>query len=190
MPRGVTGEAVSVDDACDGEIPRNTENHDRSGTGGISRGGSVSEIWYSYGEIQFYRGHVEWICDNSVTLRNGKWPTRPPTGYADAPGRAARVKTEGAFAKPSLVWTEVEVRLGKGGKDGHLAIGYYLGVCLWTGWWSGRNATRRPSGEGLAGRSRTPDRGRAGGGRGANAATGTGDVREEEAGGGGVRMGG
>ena len=60
-------------------------------------------------------------------MRDGKWPARPPTGYIDPPVRSQRVKTEGSFVKPGLVWAEVEVRLGQCGQDGLLAIGYYLG---------------------------------------------------------------
>jgi hypothetical protein len=100
-------------------------------------------IWYSYGDILFYRRHIQFVCDHAVTFRNGKWP-HAGSGYHDVPLSRGRARAEGAFVKPALVWVEVETRLARCDRvrsrqingqvvserfdlDGELAIGYYLG---------------------------------------------------------------
>jgi hypothetical protein len=101
------------------------------------------EIWYSYGEIQFYRRHIQFVCDHAVTFRNGQWP-RAASGYTQALARRGPPRAEAPFVKPALVWAEVETRLARCERvrsrpinrhvitrrfdlDGELAIGYYLG---------------------------------------------------------------
>ena len=91
----------------------------------------------------FYRRHIQFVCDHAVTFRNGKWPP-PGSGYTEVTAHRRSVRPEGLFVKPALVWAEVETRLARCerarsqhidgsavsqryGRDGELAIGYYLG---------------------------------------------------------------
>ena len=82
--------------------------------------------FYSYGQLNFKRKQISWVLENARAFRDGHWPKRDSTGYFGLPGKN-RVKAEGSFVKPALIWAEVSTRLEQCGDDGLDCLAYYLG---------------------------------------------------------------
>lgn len=76
--------------------------------------------WFHYGLIRFCVYQIIWIIRNAATLRVGNWPKNPDSSD-DSVGQR-RIKTEGAFVKPTLILAEVESRLRRTGIHGKLLV--------------------------------------------------------------------
>ncbi len=85
--------------------------------------------WYALSEIFYCRNQIQWIIaqflnfhDDKIVRERDTWPEQfEATGYTDADGRSPNIRLSG-LEKIIEVVGEVQTRLAKTGKDGHILI--------------------------------------------------------------------
>ncbi len=83
----------------------------------------LSSDWFGYATFRFTKEQVVWAIQHLKELEVGEWPKEPSeSGYTNGLPGVSRVRREGAFVKPAIIYAELTARLERTGVDGKLLV--------------------------------------------------------------------